>query len=528
MERAERNGDLKILLLEDREEDFFIISRTLRRDGLEFEARRVDCIEEFERTIIEHEWDLIISDFNLPGFSAIQALDLMRESRPEVPFIVVSGSIGEEQAVELIRHGASDFLMKDRLARLSHVVRRELRDAALRDKQRRLEREVRHLQRIEALGSLAGGIAHNFRNVLMAVRGLGEMAADKLPEDHPAAIDLSQMLEATGRTEQLVNKILKFSRKESPAAPERIDLDDVVTNAVAMLRPTLPAMIQLQYDSKPCMVCCGYGDEVEQIILNLCNNAAQAIGQRPGRINLLLGKYENSEPGPSLLAPGKYCRLRVVDDGPGMDEAVLEHIFEPFFTTKPAGEGTGLGLAMVQRAMSEMGGAVHCDSELGHGTTFELYFPEAMQSAVSDAKCSQAPQFGHGERILLVDDEQILANLAAAFLAQAGYRVTKFYDPASAFGAFRSHPHDYDVLLTDLAMPGMTGVDLASEMRAVRPDLPVVLCTGYGGDPGAIMHKHCDVILSKPCGRVELYKAVREALELYTPIGVGAAQQGAA
>jgi DNA-binding NtrC family response regulator len=143
MER-QRDGDLKLLLLEDREEDFYIISRALRRDGLEFEAQRIDSVEAYEQALLEFDYDLIISDFNLPGFSALQALDLLRESRPEVPFIVVSGSIGEEQAVELIRHGAADFLMKDRLARLPHVVRRELREAVLRERQRSLEREIRH------------------------------------------------------------------------------------------------------------------------------------------------------------------------------------------------------------------------------------------------------------------------------------------------------------------------------------------------------------------------------------------------
>jgi len=513
MERAHQPDELRILLLEDREEDFYLICRTLRKDGIEFSGERIDELDDYESAILEREWDLIISDFNLPGFSAIQALDLLHESRPDIPFIVVSGSIGEEQAVELVRHGAADFLMKDRLARLSHVVRRELREAALREKQHRLEREVRHLQRLEALGSLAGGIAHNFRNVLMAVRGLGELASGKLPADHPAAGDLSLMLEATSRTEQLVDKILRFSRKDASAPAERINLHQVIDNAIAMLRPTLPSMIELSFDGRACLSCCGMADEVEQIVLNLCNNAAQAIGQRPGRISLLLEKFETAEPGPGLLAPGRYCRLRVIDDGPGMDDEVKDRIFEPFFTTKPAGEGTGLGLAMVQRAMSDMGGVVHCESEQGAGTTFELYFPELSASMTQEAvKETQAPELGHGERILLVDDEQILANLAAAFLTQAGYAVTKFYDPASALAAFRSHPYDYDLLLTDLAMPGMTGVDLAERMRELRPELPVVLCTGYGGDPGSVMHRHCDVILAKPCGRVELYEAVREAL----------------
>jgi nitrogen-specific signal transduction histidine kinase len=416
--------------------------------------------------------------------------------------------------------------MKDRLARLSHVVRRELRATALKDQQRKLEREVRHLQRIEALGALAGGIAHNFRNVLMAVRGLGELASAKLPEHHPAAADLTQLLEATGRSEQLVDKILRFSRSEA-LAPEVIDLHAVVTNAIALLRPTLPAQLQLNFDGRRCMSCCASAQEVEQMILNLCNNAAQAIGQRAGTISLLLDKHCASSTGASLLAPGNYCRLRVIDDGPGMAEEVRARIFEPFFTTKPAGEGTGLGLAMVQRAMSELGGAVACTSEVGHGTTFELFFPEALSASVSKSETELVvPQLGQGERVLLVDDEQLLANIAAAFLSQAGYKVTKFYDPASALGAFRSHAYDYDLLLTDLAMPGMTGVDLAAEMRALRPELPVVLCTGYGGDPGGAMHKHCDVIVGKPCGRVELYNAVRTALELPRPVPVVAGGEG--
>lgn len=511
-----REDELRVLLIEDREEDFYIISRSLRRDGLEFIGQRVDNIEDFEAAILEHSWDVIISDFNLPGFNAVQALDLLRESRPHIPFIVVSGSIGEEQAVELIRHGAADFLMKDRLARLGHVVRRELRDSAQREHQRRLEREVKHLQRIEALGSLAGGIAHNFRNVLMAVRGLGELASGKLPADHPAAEDLSQMLEATSRTEHLVDKILRFSRKDRASVGTCVDLHDAIVNAIAMLRATLPSMIQLQYEGPESAVCRGSADEVEQIVVNLCSNAAQAMDGSSGRISLLVDRCETTEPGPALLPPGNYYRLRVIDDGPGMSEETIEHIFEPFFTTKPPGEGTGLGLAMVQRAMTELGGTVQCSSRPGEGTVFELFFPQAAEvDQKKEADATQSPGLGHGERILLVDDEPILANLAASFLAQAGYRVSKFYDPDSALGAYRDHPQDYDMLLTDLAMPSMTGVDLASEMRAIRPELPVVLCTGYGGEPGAVMHKHCDVVLGKPCGRVELYGAVREALEMH-------------
>jgi CheY-like chemotaxis protein len=313
-----------------------------------------------------------------------------------------------------------------------------------------------------------------------------------------------------------VGKILKFSRSEPSAAPQQLDLYDVTSNALSLLRSTLPSTIQCTLEGAPGCNCLGIPDDVEQMVVNLCTNAAQAIGQRPGRITLVIDRYQAKEPEPGLLVPGRYCRLRVVDDGPGMDPEVLDHIFEPFFTTKPAGQGTGLGLSMAHRLMTEMGGAISCSSLPGQGAEFTLYFPESLElrPAVA-ARAHPAPPLGHGERVLLVDDEQVLANLAGAFLTQAGYHVTKFYDPNSALSAFRAHPDDYDLVMTDLAMPGMTGIELVGAMRALRPELPVVLCTGFGGDPDSAIQKHCNVVLPKPCGRVELYNAVRQALRTF-------------
>jgi signal transduction histidine kinase len=508
---------VRILVVEDSPDDFFMTERELKRGGLSCELKRVETPEDLQESLLSEEWDIIISDYSLPRLNALEALRIVQGSRPDVPFVAVSGSIGEELAVELIRAGANDYLMKDRLARLPAVVLREVREAGLRRERARMERELRHLQKIEALGMLAGGIAHDFNNVLTAIAGYTELAGSKLEDGHPAQDDIAQVMLAAGRSREIVKRILSFSRKQDDTAPaERFDLYQPVANALNMLRPALPPMVKTRFDAAPAQCfTMGLASEVEQAVLNLCTNSAHAIGQHDGQIELRLrAVHVSPNAGPALLAEGDYCLLTVTDSGSGMPPEVQARIFEPFYTTKPDGQGTGLGLSMVHKLITAMGGMIVCDSLLGVGTTFSIYMPQLAADGAegSPAVPNARVKPGAGERIMVLDDEELLVNVTALMLTQGGFKPTKFFDPNSALAAFRSNPGDYDLLVTDLAMPGMTGLELTKMLREIRADLPVVLSTGYVGPAESEILKQCTAVLTKPYTREALYSAVLEAL----------------
>jgi len=397
------------------------------------------------------------------------------------------------------------------------VIVRELRDARQRKEQRRLQRELRHMQKIEALGTLAGGIAHDFNNVLMAIGGFGELAMEKLNETHAAREDVQAMIQAAERSRGLVKKLMAFARRQEDSQPVRLDINRPIQNALALLRPMLPTTIEIRYKGEPeRFFVRGDAIELEQIIVNLCTNASHAIGKRPGSIKIKLDLAEVSVSDPNaLLAAGDYCRLTVSDTGSGMSPEVRTRVFEPFFTTKPAGEGTGLGLPMIHGVVTGMGGAIAIDSEQGKGTTFTLYFPAlpAEDPAARGTKAKSISPIGRGEHVMVVDDEELLVNVTSVMLQQAGYRVTKFFDPSSALIAFKAAPDDYQLLLTDLAMPGMTGVELARQLRELRPRLPVVLSTGFMGEPESELLSQVNIVLQKPYTRDMLYRAVRSALQ---------------
>jgi signal transduction histidine kinase len=511
---------IRLLIVEDSEDDYFLVKRELDRSGLRADTKRIDTPGELREELLHGGWDLIVSDYSMPELNAAEALRIVQSVRPDIPFICVSGSVGEELAVELMRSGASDYLMKDRLTRLPAVITREMRELEQLRQQRRLQRELRHLQKIEALGTLAGGIAHDFNNVLMAVNGYGELALEKLTEDHPAVEDLQQMIQAAGRSRTLVKKLMAFARRQEEAPPERLDLHRPVSNALSLLRPTMPASIEVSYNGSPGKhFVVGNSSELEQVVVNLCNNAAHAMGKRAGRIALQLDTVEfNAGVGTApLLAAGSYHQLKVTDSGNGMTPEVRARVFEPFFTTKPSGEGTGLGLPMVHGVVNGMGGAIALDSEVGRGTTFSLYFPAAPTLEVEEATSVAKPRTnGNGQHIMVVDDEELLVNVTSVMLQQAGFRATKFFDPASALTAFKAAPSDYDLLLTDLAMPGMTGMELAREIKLIRPGLPVVLCTGYIGTPESNLLEQCSAVLQKPYTREALVTAINQALAVTT------------
>jgi two-component system, cell cycle sensor histidine kinase and response regulator CckA len=346
-----------------------------------------------------------------------------------------------------------------------------------------LELQLLHSQKLDAIGTMAGGIAHDFNNILGIIIGYTEIVKNrKLPTDHKAAGDLEQVLQAALRARDLVKQILSFSRQEEQAL-RMIQIRPLVKEAARMLRATLPSTIRIRLSVRADReMILGDPTQIYQVLINLCTNASSAMGDAIGTLTIALTTIVFSSdqllPHPDLH-PGAYQRLSVSDTGAGIDPAIQGRIFEPFYTTKTVQGGSGLGLSVVHGIVKAHRGAVTVESEPGRGATFHVYFPITEQGDPETERLPSdvSPQ-GQG-RILLVDDEQILAEMTAEMLTSVVYDMTAITHPLEAMSWFGSHAAEVDLVITDQTMPGMTGLMLIGELRKQRPDIPVILCTGY-------------------------------------------------
>ena len=404
--------------------------------------------------------------------------------------------------------------LKDESGRVVHyvAVKEEITE------RKSMEEARRQSQRLESLGTLASGIAHDFNNILTAIRGNVDLAAEDVGKDHVASESLMEIRNASTRATELVRRISTFGRPKNAKA-EVVDLVAVVGEVLKLLRATLPAGIALQREfAADIPLVLGDAGQIHEAIVNLTTNAAYAIGPRSGSITYRLdavqvsGKPEASIP---LLKEGGYVRLTVTDSGCGMDAATRERIFDVFFTTKPQGEGTGLGLAMVHGTMQSHNGAVAVSSIPGKGTSFELYFPGAKWRArKEDQSGLKQMQRIAARRILYVDDEGALVSLAKRLLTRRGHHVSGFTDPEMALEAFRAHAQDYDVMVTDMAMPRMSGMELAREVFALHPEMPVVMVSGFirDGDEQSARAMGVGEVMLKPINLDDLERVVERLL----------------
>ena len=345
----------------------------------------------------------------------------------------------------------------------------------------RLEAQFRQTQKLEAIGTLTGGIAHDFNNILTAVLGYTELTLDDVPEDSVAWHNLRNVLTAGERAKELVQHMLTFSRQiDQERQPVQLHL--LVQEALTLVRTALPATMTLRHalDVKAGAVLANPA-QIHQVILNLCANAEHAMRETGGTLSVRLETHAlptavaAAYPG---LASGPYVRLTVQDTGHGMTPEVTEHLFEPFFTTKGVGEGTGLGLAVVHGIVTHHGGAITVESLPGQGTTFTIYLPHLDASTGTTEPTKTPVPEGH-ERILFIDDEAKLAVLWQAVLTRLGYEVVTYTDSVEALQAFRAAPECFDLVITDHSMPRMTGEVLSYELRRLRQDIPIILCTGF-------------------------------------------------
>lgn len=346
----------------------------------------------------------------------------------------------------------------------------------------RLEAQLRQAQKMEAIGTLAGGIAHDFNNILTPIIGYCDLSLREIPEGSRLHRNIEQVLRSSTRARDMVRQILAFSRQtEHESRP--VALDGLLREAITFLRSTLPSTIEIRQNIDPESAdrnVIADPTQIHQVIINLCANAAHAIGDRIGILEVGLSRIDTSggafENVPELKE-GSYLKLSISDTGHGMEEAVKQRIFDPYFTTKGPNEGTGLGLAVVYGIVKRLAGAITVSSKPGEGTTFEVLLPEAKKIPAVSARKAVAPPHGKGH-ILVVDDEKYIVDLQKEMLDQLGYEVTARYSSLDALDAFRSNPHRFDLILTDQTMPQMTGVELAMEALGIRPGIPIVLCTG--------------------------------------------------
>jgi PAS domain S-box-containing protein len=347
-----------------------------------------------------------------------------------------------------------------------------------------LEAQLRESQKMEALGTLAGGVAHDFNNILTTISGNVELARQDVGTDHAAQASLEEIDKASRRAKDMVQQILAFGRRQQ-LERKATSLALIVLESERLLRATLPANVVLRVDclaDAPSVL--ADATQVKQIILNLCANALHAVQDlaRPGAIEVRLSAHDHtgSAAFPDL-PPGRYACLTIRDNGSGMDEATRAHIFEPFFTTKPMGKGTGLGLSVVHGIAQAHEARVAVESAPGEGTTFRVYFPAIDAPAAITVVRSRAAQSvsGEGRHVLYVDDEEAIIFLMTRLLGRQGYRVSGYTDPHAAVAAARADPAQFDLAVTDYNMPGMSGLEVAMALREIRADLPVVLASGY-------------------------------------------------
>jgi signal transduction histidine kinase len=401
----------------------------------------------------------------------------------------------------------------------AEAIREELARAKAEKKERELEAKLRQAQKMEALGTLAGGIAHDFNNILTPILGFAQLSMLKLPAESEVWKYQDQIACAALRASELVGRILTFSRRsEERRSP--LQIGPVVQETLKLLRASIPANVEVREKiQENGHLVLGCPTHIHQVVLNLATNACQAMVEEGGRLDVSLEEEALSEKAVIgdgfTLGPGQYLKLTVADTGPGIRADVLERIFEPYFTTKAEGKGTGLGLAVVHGIIRDMGGAIAVGSEVGQGTTFEAYFPVTQEPPEPEGSegCESLPT--GTERLLIVDDEGPIAEMIAEMARSLGYEAKAFSDPAEALARLTESPADFDLIVSDVAMPRMTGIELVRQLSGLGVNTPVVLCSAYTGGINWRMAQAIGIqdILTKPIGRAELAKALRKVLD---------------
>jgi two-component system, cell cycle sensor histidine kinase and response regulator CckA len=519
---------IRILMVEDSEADAELIRFELDRGGLEHFNRRVSTESEYLAALESREWDVILSDYHLPGFGGLKALEMLRARQLDIPFILISGTIGEDVAVEAVKAGAHDYLIKGKLSRITPIIYRELREYEIRASHRKIQDVIRKSEsrllasrKMEAVGRLAGGVAHHFNNLLMVMSGCNEMILANLDPAHALRPDLEQIKESVAKATLLTSQLLGFSRGQS-MDPHPIDLNALIQDMHPLLVPMLRSDIDFTFTpaADPARIKADPG-QIREVVMNLVLNARDAM-PKGGKLQLRTGNAYLKEPFPdfaSRFKPGNYVAFTVEDSGTGMDETTREHLFEPFFTTKEFGKGMGLGLATVYGIVNHCGGQILVLSQPGQGSTFAVYFPALegkaapLPQVAAAAPEPEAVPKGEGTILLAENDDGVRAFILRV-LRRNGYQVLAAANGEEAMKL--SHECErIHLLLTDVIMPGMGGPLLAVNLQKRHPEAKTIFMSGYSaaeieGEKHA--GKPLD-ILEKPFSPDRLLRKIQETLE---------------
>jgi signal transduction histidine kinase len=515
-----------VLQVEDVECDAELIRRELKRGGFDVTYTRVETRDALADALDDGPWDIVVSDYSMPSFDARAALALVKERGLELPFIIVSGTIGEESAVAAMRAGAHDYFIKDKLGpKFIAAIERELGEATMRRERRqaqdallKTEEQLRQSQKMEAIGRLAGGVAHDFNNILSVIMSYGELLLMDLPAGDRMREDVEEICKAGKRAADLTRQLLMFSRQQV-LEPRVLDLNEVLASVDKMLQRILGADVALATVKGA-----GLGrvrcdpTSIEQVLMNLVVNARDAM-PTGGKLTLETSNVELSDEyvrAHTGARPGPHVLLAVTDTGIGMDQRMLERIFEPFFTTKQMGKGTGLGLSTVFGIVQQNRGSVAVVSEVGRGTTFRVYLPRVTAPVDPVTLAPGLSSVRGTETILLVDDDEQVRHVARAILTRHGYVVLEARDAAHAIARAEATPAPIHLLLTDVVMPDMSGPDLAKRLAVTRPEMKVLCMSGYTDDT-IIRHGVVEsrvAYVQKPVTPESLSRRVREVLDV--------------
>lgn len=510
---------LRVLVIEDNAADAELCLWELKRGGIEYSADIARTREEFIGLVSSKEYDVVLSDYNLRAWNALDAIQTINREGKDIPFVLVTGSLADEDAVECVKKGVSDYVLKDRMARLPVAIRRALHEKAERTARHRLEEQLQQSQKMEAVGRLAGGVAHDFNNMLTIITGYSQLILDRLPVDDPVRVQISQIKEAGDRAATLTRQLLAFSRKQV-LSPRLLDLNEVVAGIDRMLRRLIGEDIELVTVSSPGLsrVRADPG-QIDQVIMNLAVNARDAMPQGGRMIietaNVTLGEGETGRP--PVIIPGPYVMLAISDTGTGMTEEVRNRIFEPFFTTKERGKGTGLGLSTVYGIVKQSEGYIWAYSEPGKGTTFKIYLPPVGAAGEKSVEKTgtQVRTTGGSETVLVVEDNEAVRSFVQSVLETQGYVLLQAGDSEEAARLIENTIGPIHLLLTDVVMPRMSGPELAARLRPQHPEAKVLYMSGYT-DNAVAHHGVLDPgthFLQKPFVAETLRKKIREVLD---------------